>query len=165
MFYAKYKHKASTPIEEIIYGLDSGYKAEDPIFVEGSFDCIRMRSFGLNCYSTLSNNVSDKQAELIKKYFTGTIYVMHDNDKGGIQMVDKFKELLYHSYPIRICKLPKSVKDPDGMNKKEALISKAEAKLIVELEAKKTTKSVSIIQRTILLSDFRQHLRDIYFEF
>jgi len=131
-YFAKYKHKASTDIDRIIYGLDSDYNEKDPIFVEGSFDCIRLRSYGLNAYSTLSNKVSKHQSEMIKRLFKGDIYMMPDNDQGGELLVEKFKEYLTHSFRLRLVKYP--AKDPDGLTKEEAIDAIKNAKPIYYIE-------------------------------
>ncbi len=119
--YAKYMHKASTPIDQVIFGHDAGYKSSDPVFVEGSFDCIRLRTHGINCYSTLSNNVSESQAKMIERYHDGSIIVMPDNDLGGKLMVEKFVERMGHKWNVKVCQYPKGKKDPDSLTKVEAL--------------------------------------------
>lgn len=126
--YSRYAHKASTPIDQILYGLDASYKLEDPVFVEGSLDCIRMRSYGLNCYSTLSNNLSVAQAAIINHCFKGTIYIMPDNDKAGLVLVENFLELLSSQFTIAVCKYDKSAKDPDMLTREQALAALESAK-------------------------------------
>ncbi len=129
--YAKYMHKASTHIKEILFGLNRFYKPEDPFFVEGAFDCIRMQNYGLNCYSTLSNKLSDSQATLIKKYFKGTLYLLPDNDSPGRYLVEEFKNKLGRDFDIKICHY--NCSDPDQMLKEDVVSLKENAKNVYEI--------------------------------
>ena len=147
-YYAKYKHKASTDIDHIIYGLDIDYNEKDPIFVEGSLDCIRLRSYGLNAYSTLSNKVSTHQAKIIKKIFSGDLYLMPDNDAGGRIMIEKFVEYLGNSFKIKM--VDYSADDPDGLSREEAIKSIENAQSLFDVEE-------NTIEPEIIEEIFRDH--------
>lgn len=147
-YYAKYKHKASTDIDHIIYGLDVDYNEKNPIFVEGSFDCIRLRSYGLNAYSTLSNKISQHQARIIRNIFSGDIYLMPDNDQGGQIMIEKFVEYLGNSFRIKLVEY--STDDPDGLNKKEAVEAIENAKDLFSIKT-------NIDNKEIVEDIFRSH--------
>jgi DNA primase len=117
----RYLFESNSPVGQMIWGLFNNYSSKDPIFVEGIFDALRLRQYGLNSFSCLNNDITDDQIELIKKYFNGTIYIMPDNDRGGLKMIENFHKKIYHYLDIRVCKI--TSKDPDELTIEEAFDS------------------------------------------
>jgi len=115
----RYLFESDAPVGSMVWGLFNDHKKQDAVFVEGIFDAIRLRSYRINAYSCLSNNLSEKQIKLIKENFDKRIYIMPDNDAGGDIMRKVFRETLAHSKEIYDCKL-KIAEDPDASTREEA---------------------------------------------
>lgn len=117
----RYMYDSGSNVGKLIWGLYNNYDSQNPVFVEGILDALRLRSYGLNSYSCLNNNVTEHQATLIRSLFGDKIYVMPDSDSGGDKMVEKFTDLFIHSKDVRICKIMGNGRDPDDLPRDEAV--------------------------------------------
>jgi DNA primase len=96
--------------------------------VEGQFDCISMYQAGFkNTIASLTNGVTEIQAELLFRYFD-KIYLVPDNDEAGSKLVESVKELLSKNKRKELvlykCKLPRDCKDANDALKKDYNIKK-----------------------------------------
>lgn len=127
----RYLFENDAVVGSMIWGLFNNHNKSKPVFVEGSFDALRLRSYGLNSYSCLSNNVSETQSKLIKKHFDSEIYIMPDADAGGVVMKKRFHEELSHYKKIYVCSIDSP--DPDTASKLEVLRSQEKSRLLTDL--------------------------------
>lgn len=144
----KYKHHEGTPIGNMIWGLYSGYKKENPIFVEGILDAIKLRIYGLNAYTCFNNNITETQVKIIDGSFDDKIYIMPDNDNGGDDMKKRFIKKLSKRKEIFLCKIKKIDGDPDSILKNEAIESFKNSEKITNIQRVKKTKNVTSIVHT-----------------
>lgn len=118
---------------KLIWGLFDEYNKNKPIFTEGIFDAIRLRSYGYNAFSILTNHLSDVQIKMIEKYFNKVIYIIPDNDNGGKIMINNFLNKLVHKKIIYVIQIEKEGIDPDNCTKEEINRYYKKAKLITNL--------------------------------
>lgn len=141
----RYLFETDSPVGEIIWGLFNNYSRKNAIFVEGIFDALRLRQYGLNAFSCLNNDVTSVQIKLITDNFDGPIYIMPDNDKGGQLMIKNFHSKLYNKIDIKVCSI--HCKDPDELSYEAAHESFDTAIDILDLE--QTVTSTVIIDKIV----------------
>jgi DNA primase len=134
---AKQKHNSTynfLPLYEkgrIFYNLNRvlrHYYRRTVFIVEGQFDCISMFQAGFkNTIASLTNGVTEIQAELLFRYFD-KIYLVPDNDEAGSKLVESVKEMLSKNKRKELiiyrCKLPRDCKDANDALKKGYNIKK-----------------------------------------
>ena len=89
------------------------------ILVEGSFDAIYLHQLGFKtALAILHADISTQQIKVLKG-LTSIIYILLDNDRGGIEATEKIvKKLRNEAFIIRRCSLPIG-KDPNDCTKEE----------------------------------------------
>lgn len=88
-----FKNTPGLPKSKVLFNLNKVKTASRVYVVESSFDAIRLDQVGLPAVATLGANVSSKQIELLKKYFSDIVLIA-DNDEAGIKMKDKLVDRL-----------------------------------------------------------------------
>ena len=83
-----FKNTPGLPKSKVLFNLNKVKTASRVYVVESSFDAIRLDQVGLSAVATLGANVSSKQIELLKKYFSDIILIA-DNDEAGEKMKDR----------------------------------------------------------------------------
>lgn len=83
------------------------------ILVEGQFDCMMMRKWGLkNTMSSLGNKISYAQKEQLKE-LCHTVIVLYDSDDRGIAAAERARNMLKDSFKVKTCDFTDVVgKDP-----------------------------------------------------
>ena len=111
----KYKYIPGSDIDSDLYGMGDYNmdKVKGAILVEGSLDAIWLHQLGYrSALAILHPDVSPQQLKVLKGV-TSTIYLLLDNDRGGIETEEKIeKKLKEASFIVRKCRLPES-KDPN----------------------------------------------------
>lgn len=108
-----FKNTPGLPKAKILFNLHR-VKSEDSVYiVESSFDAIRLDQCGIPAVATLGANVSNKQIELLKKYFNSVI-VVADNDDAGGNMKNKILESLRSR--VSVVQLDQRYKDIGDMS-------------------------------------------------
>jgi len=113
-----FKNTTKLPKSKLLCNLNRVKTASKVYVVESSFDAIRLDQIGLPAVATLGANVSSKQIDLLKKYFSDII-IIADNDEAGTNMKEKLKEKLYSK--ITIINIDKKYKDIGDMVDEELL--------------------------------------------
>jgi DNA primase len=113
-----FKNTTKLPKSKLLFNLNRVKTASKVYVVESSFDAIRLDQIGLPAVATLGANVSSKQIDLLKKYFSDII-IIADNDEAGTNMKEKLKEKLYSK--ITIINIDKKYKDIGDMVDEELL--------------------------------------------
>lgn len=80
-----FKNTPGLPKSKVLFNLNKVKTASRVYVVESSFDAIRLDQVGLPAVATLGANVSSKQIELLKKYFSDIVLIA-DNDEAGEKM-------------------------------------------------------------------------------
>lgn len=88
-----FKNTPGLPKSKVLFNLNKVKTASRVYVVESSFDAIRLDQVGLSAVATLGANVSSKQVELLKKYFSDVILIA-DNDEAGEKMKDRLMDRL-----------------------------------------------------------------------
>jgi len=88
-----FKNTPGLPKSKVLFNLNKVKAASRVYVVESSFDAIRLDQVGLPAVATLGANVSSKQIELLKKYFSDIVLIA-DNDEAGVKMKDKLVDRL-----------------------------------------------------------------------
>jgi DNA primase len=104
------------------------YYKRTVFIVEGQFDCMSMHQAGFNnTIASLTNGVTEIQAELLFRYFD-KIYLVPDNDEAGSKLVESVKESLSKNkrkeLVIYKCGLPRDCKDANDALKMKYNIKK-----------------------------------------
>jgi DNA primase len=89
----EFKNTPGLPKAKTLFNLHRVKTADKVYVVESSFDAIRLDQVGFPAVATLGSNVSNRQLELLQKYFNNII-VVADNDEAGGNMKDKIVEKL-----------------------------------------------------------------------
>jgi DNA primase len=111
-----FKNTPGLPKAKILFNLHR-IKSENTVYVvESSFDAIRLSQCGIPAVATLGANVSNKQIELLKKYFNNVIIVA-DNDAAGGNMKNKILESL--GSRVSVVQLNQRYKDIGDMEDEE----------------------------------------------
>lgn len=105
-------------INNTLYNLHiAKYNSKSVIVVEGLMDALYLAQRGFNVVSTYGVNMSERQEELLSKYFQ-QVYLAYDGDKAGRKAIIKYGSLLDLHLSVYVIILPKG-KDPDGLTKKQ----------------------------------------------
>jgi DNA primase len=108
-----FKNTPGLPKSKVLFNLHRVKTSNRVYVVESSFDAIRLDQVGLPAVATLGANVSNKQIELLRKYFN-SIFVVADNDEAGGNMKNKIVENLGSS--VTVIKLDSRYKDIGDMS-------------------------------------------------
>jgi DNA primase len=84
----EFKNTPGLPRSKTMFNIQRNKTANKIFLVESSFDAIRIEQVGGKALATLGSNISNKQKDLLKKYFT-SIIVVSDNDEAGRDMKEK----------------------------------------------------------------------------
>ena len=80
-----FKNTPKLPKSKILFNLHRVKQSNTAYVVESSFDAIRLHQQGIFAVATLGANVSNKQCDLLLKYFNQVI-IIGDNDEAGRMM-------------------------------------------------------------------------------
>jgi DNA primase len=108
----EFKNTPGLPKAKTLFNLHRVKTADRVYVVESSFDAIRLDQVGFPAVATLGSNVSNRQLELLQKYFNNII-VVADNDEAGGNMKDKIVEKL--GSRVSVIQLNKEYKDIGDM--------------------------------------------------
>lgn len=111
-----FKNTPGLPKSKTLFNLHRVKKSDKVYIVESSFDAIRLDQLGIPAVATLGANVSNKQIELLQKYFNN-ILVVADNDEAGGNMKDRIVERL--GSRVSVIKINKQYKDIGDMPDEE----------------------------------------------
>jgi len=111
-----FKNTPGLPKSKTLFNLHRVKKSDKVYIVESSFDAIRLDQLGIPAIATLGANVSNKQIELLQKYFNN-IFVVADNDEAGGNMKDRIVERL--GSRVSVIKINKQYKDIGDMPDEE----------------------------------------------
>lgn len=111
-----FKNTPGLPKSKTLFNLHRVKKSDKVYIVESSFDAIRLDQVGIPAVATLGANVSNKQIELLQKYFNN-ISVVADNDEAGGNMKDRIVERL--GSRVSVIKINKQYKDIGDMPDEE----------------------------------------------
>ena len=89
----EFKNTPGMPKSKTMFNLDKAKRFSTVYVVESSFDAIRLDQNGVAAVATLGATVSNRQCELLQKYFNNVI-VIGDNDDAGKNMQAKVLEKL-----------------------------------------------------------------------
>lgn len=109
----EFKNTPRLPKSKTLFNLHRIKTANYVYVVESSFDAIRLDQVNIPAVATLGANVSNKQIELLQKYFN-SIFVIADNDEAGGNMKDRIIERLGSS--VSVIQLEKQYKDIGDMS-------------------------------------------------
>lgn len=126
----EFKNSTGLLKSKTLFNLNRSKRHDGVFVVESSFDAILLDQLGANAVATLGATVSNKQIELIKKYFN-KVFVIGDNDEAGKEMANKMAERL-SNIAINI-NLPEGYKD------------------VSDIETEKLTEYISKIDNHILI--------------
>lgn len=102
---------------ETLYNINNAKKANSVIIVEGIMDALYLEERGFNTVAVFGVNISNKQEELLNKYFR-RVYIAFDGDREGYKaMIQQSKKMALH-LSVYIVTLPKNT-DPDELDKEE----------------------------------------------
>jgi DNA primase len=113
-----FKNTPNLPKSKTLFNLHRVKSSRSVYVVESSFDAIRLDQVGFPAVATLGSNVSNRQIELLKKYFNDII-VIADNDEAGSNMVSRLKERLTSS--VSVITLEKKYKDIGDMDDEDIM--------------------------------------------
>ena len=117
----KYWYIPGSDIDSDLFGIShySPGLVKGAILVEGAFDAIWLHQLGYTtALAILHSDVSSQQLRVLKGV-TSKIYLMLDNDRGGIETTGKIeKKLKEAAFIVRKCELPEG-KDPNDCNKEQ----------------------------------------------
>lgn len=109
----EFKNTPGLPRSKTMFNIQRNKAASKIFLVESSFDAIRIEQVGGKALATLGSNISNRQKDLLKKYFT-SIIVVSDNDDAGRDMKEKLSMSL-GSIVIQ-GDLPSNVKDVSDLD-------------------------------------------------
>lgn len=109
----EFKNTVGLPKSKTMFNL-SRVKTSRKIFVvESSFDAIRLDQVGMPAVASLGANISNRQVDLLSKYFN-EINVIADNDEAGGGMAKRLQERLPER--VSVIQLNKQYKDIGDMD-------------------------------------------------
>jgi DNA primase len=111
-----FKNTPGLPKSKTLFNLHRVKKYDRVYVVESSFDAIRLDQLSMPAVATLGANVSNKQIELLQKYFNNII-VIADNDEAGGNMKDRIIERL--GSRVSVVQINKQYKDIGDMPDEE----------------------------------------------
>ena len=97
-----------------LYNLHRAKKEKWVIITEGIMDALYLQQHGWNTIATFGVGISEKQEELICKYFD-EVYFAYDSDIAGKKALIKAGKKLSLYLQVYVIILPKG-KDPDGVS-------------------------------------------------
>jgi DNA primase len=109
----EFKNTPGLPRAKTMFNIQRNKIAGKVFVVESSFDAIRIEQVGGKALATLGSNISNKQKDLLKKYFT-SIIVVSDNDDAGRDMKEKLSMSLGNI--VIQGNLPDTVKDVSDLD-------------------------------------------------
>lgn len=109
----EFKNTPGLPRSKTMFNIQRNKAASKIFLVESSFDAIRIEQVGGKALATLGSNISNKQKDLLKKYFT-SIIVVSDNDDAGRDMKEKLRMSLGNI--VIQGDLPSNVKDVSDLD-------------------------------------------------
>jgi len=112
----EFKNTPGLPRAKTMFNIQRNKIAGKVFVVESSFDAIRIEQVGGKALATLGSNISNKQKDLLKKYFT-SIIVISDNDDAGRDMKEKLSMSLGNI--VIQGDLPDTVKDVSDLDDKQ----------------------------------------------
>ena len=86
----EFKNTPGLPRAKTMFNIQRNKAASKVFVVESSFDAIRIEQVGGKALATLGSNISNKQKDLLKRYFT-SIIIVSDNDDAGRDMKEKLR--------------------------------------------------------------------------
>jgi len=115
----KYKYIYGTRITDSFFCYDKIKTTKSVILVEGAFDAIYLHQMGLTNALALGHaDMSDRQIQLLKRLGICVLYLLLDNDQGGINGSNKIKEKTKDAFIVKQKWLPNG-KDPNDCTKDE----------------------------------------------
>lgn len=111
-----FKNTPGLPKAKTLFNIHRVKSENTTYVVESSFDAIRLDQCGISAVATLGANVSNKQVELLKKYFNN-IVIVADNDIAGGNMKNKILESL--GSRVSVVQLDQQYKDIGDMEDKD----------------------------------------------
>lgn len=118
-------HRGAVPIRELVYGIDR-VRGEVAVLEEGEIDALSWAMVGVQGIATGGANLTDMQADVIKRSPIRTLYVSGDNDQAG-QKFAKLVEAKLNGY-IQLIHL---IKPPQWKDTNEALVNGYNLHLLV----------------------------------
>lgn len=98
--------------------MEPGKKLDYLILVEGEFDCIYLRQFGLNVVSVMGSGVLNKYRMRLLRTLTNRVVLAFDGDQAGRDGMFRNYHNLHKMLPVERCVLPWG-KDPNVLTSDE----------------------------------------------
>jgi len=111
-----FKNSHGLPRSKTLFNLHRTKLSSQVFVVESSFDAIRIEQVGRSAVATLGANISNRQMDLLKRYFT-SIILLPDNDEAGKSQSNKMNDSL--GSIVTIGKIPDMYKDVSDMNNEQ----------------------------------------------
>lgn len=108
-----FKNTVGLPKSKTMFNLSRVKTSRNVYVVESSFDAIRLDQVGMPAVASLGANISNKQIDLLSKYFN-EINVIADNDEAGGGMAKRLQERL--TGRVSVVQLDKQYKDIGDMD-------------------------------------------------
>jgi DNA primase len=109
----EFKNTVGLPKSKTFFNLSRVKTSRKVYVVESSFDAIRLDQVGMPAVASLGANISNRQIELLSKYFN-EIFVIADNDEAGGGMAKRLQERL--TGRVSVIQLDKQHKDIGDMD-------------------------------------------------
>lgn len=109
----EFKNTVGLPKSKTFFNLSRVKSSRKVYVVESSFDAIRLDQVGMPAVASLGANISNRQIELLSKYFN-EIFVIADNDEAGGGMAKRLQERL--TGRVSVIQLDKQYKDIGDMD-------------------------------------------------
>jgi len=109
----EFKNTVGLPKSKTMFNLSKIKTSRKVYVVESSFDAIRLDQVGMPAVASLGANISNKQVDLLAKYFN-EINVIADNDEAGGNMAKRLQERLPER--VSVIQLDKQYKDIGDMD-------------------------------------------------
>ena len=117
VFFYTYSKKSVMQRGKYVYTLPGVYeKALNDgylLVVDGMFDALHLSSLGFNSAALMGSTITDEIIALLR--FVHKVIVIADNDKAGIQLIDRLKQSLHNV----VCLFQGDTKDVDEFLKTE----------------------------------------------
>lgn len=108
-----FKNTVGLPKSKTMFNLSRIKTSRKVYVVESSFDAIRLDQVGMPAVASLGANISNRQIDLLSKYFND-INVIADNDEAGGGMAKRLQERLPER--VSVIQLDKQYKDIGDMD-------------------------------------------------
>lgn len=109
----EFKNTVGLPKSKTMFNLSKVKTSRKVYVVESSFDAIRLDQVGMPAVASLGANISNRQIDLLSKYFND-INVIADNDEAGGGMAKRLQERLPER--VSVIQLDKQYKDIGDMD-------------------------------------------------